>query len=303
MVNPLPANVIIAHRGASFHAPEETAAAFALARDLGADYLEADIQRTRDGVLVAIHDDTLARTTNVAKVFPERTNDTIETFSLTELKRLDAGTWFNTRFRKRARPGFIGLDILTLAELVDMAEQGKNRPGLYLETKSAERYPGIEKQLVDLLARRGWIAARATTPETDSRAVTVGLGPARVVFQSFVYESLIELRNLAPSAPRTYLVDRDMANRVGVNTLLQRAAAIDAHIGPHGVLATSKNVREAHQLGLRVHPWTIDLRTMFAVLARNGADGFFTNRTDKLLKFYGRKISGSIDSHLSSAGY
>ncbi|MGV8378035.1 glycerophosphodiester phosphodiesterase family protein, partial [Pseudomonas aeruginosa] len=68
--------------------PEETAAAYLLARDLGADYLEADVQRSRDGVLVALHDDTLERTTDVAEVFPERAKDPVSSFTLAELKRL-----------------------------------------------------------------------------------------------------------------------------------------------------------------------------------------------------------------------
>ncbi|MFU7548478.1 glycerophosphodiester phosphodiesterase family protein, partial [Pseudomonas paraeruginosa] len=62
----------IAHRGASTDAPEDTAAAYLLARDHGADYLEADVQRSRDGVLDALHDDTLERTTDVAEVIPGR---------------------------------------------------------------------------------------------------------------------------------------------------------------------------------------------------------------------------------------
>ena len=63
---------VIAHRGASYLAPEETRPAYLLARELGADYLEFDIQRTKDGVLIALHDDDLSRTTNVAEVFPGR---------------------------------------------------------------------------------------------------------------------------------------------------------------------------------------------------------------------------------------
>ncbi|EPM99942.1 glycerophosphodiester phosphodiesterase, partial [Pseudomonas syringae pv. actinidiae ICMP 18804] len=74
------------HRGASFDAPEETIPAYTLARDLGADYLEMDIQRTKDGVLIALHDDVLERTTNIAQVFPTRVKDPVSTFTLAELK-------------------------------------------------------------------------------------------------------------------------------------------------------------------------------------------------------------------------
>lgn len=87
----IPRPAIIAHRGASYVAPEETRPAFLLARELGAAYLEFDVQRTRDGVLIAPHDDDLSRTTNVSEVFPGREKDTVDTFTFTELRQLDAG--------------------------------------------------------------------------------------------------------------------------------------------------------------------------------------------------------------------
>ena len=68
----IPHPAVIAHRGASFDAPESTAASYKLARDLGADYLELDLQRSKDGVLFALHDNNLQRTTDVATKFPER---------------------------------------------------------------------------------------------------------------------------------------------------------------------------------------------------------------------------------------
>jgi hypothetical protein len=80
----IPWPAVIAHRGASHDAPEETAPAYLTARELGADYLEADLQRTRDGVLVALHDDTLERTTDVAKVFPGREKEPVSRFTLVE---------------------------------------------------------------------------------------------------------------------------------------------------------------------------------------------------------------------------
>jgi glycerophosphoryl diester phosphodiesterase len=65
----VPYKTVIAHRGASYYAPEETAPAYLLARDWGVDYLELDLQRTKDGVLIALHDNNLRRTTNVEEVF------------------------------------------------------------------------------------------------------------------------------------------------------------------------------------------------------------------------------------------
>ena len=64
----LPRNIVIAHRGTTYWAPEETEAAMRWARNIGADYLELDLQRTKDGVLIALHDVNLRRTTNVETV-------------------------------------------------------------------------------------------------------------------------------------------------------------------------------------------------------------------------------------------
>ncbi len=100
---------VVAHRGASYLAPEATAPAYILARELGADYLEMDIQRTSDGVLIAYHDDTFERTTDVAARFPARAGNPVADFSLAEVKSLDAGSWFNARFPDRARPSYGGL--------------------------------------------------------------------------------------------------------------------------------------------------------------------------------------------------
>ena len=72
---PPPSPLVIAHRGASGYLPEHTLAGYELAVKLGADFIEPDLQLTRDGVLVAMHDDTLQRTTDVASLFAARNGD------------------------------------------------------------------------------------------------------------------------------------------------------------------------------------------------------------------------------------
>ena len=88
----MPENAVIAHRGTIFWAPELTEAAFRWARNSGADYLELDVHRTKDGHLVVMHDKTLKRTTNVAAIFPEREGDPVSSFTLNEILQLDAGS-------------------------------------------------------------------------------------------------------------------------------------------------------------------------------------------------------------------
>lgn len=90
----IPKDIIIAHRGTTYWAPEETEMAYRWARNIGADYLEVDIQRTKDGVLLALHDDILTRTTNIEDLYPSRKNSASSDFTFEELLKLDAGTWF-----------------------------------------------------------------------------------------------------------------------------------------------------------------------------------------------------------------
>ena len=101
---------------------ESTAAAYKVARDLGADYLELDLQRSKDGVLFALHDNNLQRTTDVATKFPERKDAPASEFTWKELQTLDAGSWFNAAYPDRARPGFVGLKILSLDDIIKIAE-------------------------------------------------------------------------------------------------------------------------------------------------------------------------------------
>src|SRR5262245_1854174 len=106
--------ILIAHRGASAYAPEHTIEAYRLAIEQGADFVEQDLQVTKDGALVCLHDLTLERTTNVKEVFPDRSRMDVSEdqpqgsqpmkhwyvadFTLAEIKQLDAGSWFSPKF-------------------------------------------------------------------------------------------------------------------------------------------------------------------------------------------------------------
>jgi len=305
----IPRPAIIAHRGASYLAPEETRPAFMMARELGADYLEFDVQRTKDGVLIVLHDDDLSRTTNVTEVFPGRGKDTIDTFTFAELQRLDAGSWFNREFPDRARGSFKGLPILRLEEVIEIAASGSTHPGIYIETKAAHRFPGIEQELVDVLTAREWIGR----PESTRRA--------RVIFQSFEPESLERFKKLAPHIPRLLLIDEVMVGKTGWDALVVKAAAIGAGIGTwgsrwaFGPQWSAKDVPrrymmtwpwytgQAHRAGLFVHPWTIDDRWEMWMVALSGADGIFTNRAELALCVYRKAEPVDLDALWKRIGY
>ena len=314
----VPRPAIIAHRGASYFAPEETAPAYLLAREMGVDYLELDLQRTKDGVLVALHDDDLRRTTNIAEVFPGREMDTVDKFTFAELQNLDAGSWFNIRFPERARPSFKDARILRLENVIDIAEGRFHKPGLYIETKSARRFPGVEKQLVELLTARGWIRPLRKGVSEFPRT---GAVLARVIFQSFEPDSLALLKQLAPQVPAVLLIDETMMRKEGWSALLSKAKLVGVGLGTWGYqwsrdpgwsIKDAPNrylttwpwyTGQAHRAGLLVHPWAVDDRWEMWMVFLFGADGFFTNRPESALLFYGRADHVDLKAMWERIGY
>ncbi len=131
--------LLIAHRGASGHAPENTLAAFKKAVSLGATFIETDLQLTRDTRLVAIHDETVNRTTNG--------KGAVHDMTLAEIRRLDAGSWFGSEFAGERLP--------TLDEILDFAK--KHDVVFYLELKPAGSWGG-EHALISNLRESGQIA-------------------------------------------------------------------------------------------------------------------------------------------------
>jgi glycerophosphoryl diester phosphodiesterase len=201
----VPENAVFAHRGSTFWVPEETEAAFRWARNIGADYMEADLQITKDGVILALHDYELKRTTNIENLFPDREFLPASSFTYEELMQLDAGSWFNDDRPEQARESFKTQKqyISTLEDMImiangmrikrnpatgerlytkvtnadgkvkytfeyepDPADNG-NRPGIYIETKEPWVNPGIERALYDELDRLNWNILTKPEPNND----------------------------------------------------------------------------------------------------------------------------------------
>ena len=165
--------LVIAHRGDSARAPENTLPAMRDAAAAGADLVEFDVQRTADGHLIVVHDTTFARTTNVAQVFRGRQNDPVGSFTLSEVRQLDAGSWKGARYA--------GTHVPTLHSL--LTTMRPTQTGLLLELKDPTLYPGYEGQVADQLTTTGFVAA------------------GRVWVHSFDAVSLERLHDLAPSVP------------------------------------------------------------------------------------------------------
>ncbi len=126
---------VIAHRGASTYAPENTFAAFDLALDMGVRHFELDVQLSGDNHLVVIHDDKVNRTTDG--------NGEVSALTLRELQSLDAGAWFGAKFA--------GERIPTLESLLD---RYRGRAHLHVEIKGTTQ--GLSERTVDMIRRRGW---------------------------------------------------------------------------------------------------------------------------------------------------
>jgi len=281
--------ILIAHRGASAYAPEHTIEAYRLAIEQGADFVEQDLQVTKDGALVCLHDLTLERTTDVEEVFPDRFRADVSEdqppgsqpakhwyvsdFTLSEIKRLDAGSWFNAKFK--------GSRVLTFQEAIDLI---RRKAGLYPETKAPEVYGkrgfDMEKLVIEVL-NENYLDNPGADPKTP------------VIIQSFSPESLRKMRSdLKTKLTLTFLIGADPQNRWLSADGMKKVKEFADGIGPaKGLIERNPEiVRWAHDAGLTVTPYTFrsaspgrfkDAREeMRHFLFEYGVDAVFTDNPD-----------------------
>jgi glycerophosphoryl diester phosphodiesterase len=258
---PEPADmIVIAHRGASAYAPEHTFAAWDLALELGADYLEQDVQMTRDGVLVVLHDETLDRTSGGT------CRGRVRDRTLAEVRQCDVGSWFNAAYPDRARPEYAGLRVPTLDEV--LARYG-DRASFYIETKHPDAAPGQEEALLELLDRHGLRTAAA--------------GEWRVLIQSFSERSLRRIHALDASLPLVQLLGARWHTAAGIRARLPEIAQYAVGIGPSWRDVDERLVAAARAHCLEVHPYTVNDEARMRSLAGLGVTGIFTDMPDVLL--------------------
>ncbi|MDP2344951.1 MAG: glycerophosphodiester phosphodiesterase family protein [Deltaproteobacteria bacterium] len=297
-----PEQGVIAHRGLAGHAPEEARLGYEIARDLGVDWLEGDVQRSADGVLVLFHDEDLKLLTDVEDVFPDRKDEGVGAFTFAELQQLDLGTPYNEAHEDKASDVFVGARLMSLDELIDVQFAGaKHLPGLYLETKDPEKFEGIEAEIVALLTSRGLRADLERDERafrTDTGGVRVGRTRAKVVLQSFDKDSLARFQELAPDLPRTLLFDGDTA----VDDAIDAAGDVDAHLAPIGYSSFGWDISAIHAAGKVAHAWTINEGWQLNLVNGFGVDAVFTDFPERALEKAGHGKEDDIKGALRERG-
>lgn len=237
--------LIVAHRGASHNAPENTQAAFVLAWIQGADAIEGDFRLTKDGHVVCIHDETTRRTTNRDLV--------VASSSLDALRQLDAGGWMSAQWK--------GQRIPTLEEVLALLPEGKQ---LFLEMKEGVKMLEPMKKVLD------------ASPENAKRVLILSfetevLAEARKVFPDYRLIKLVNRKRVSPKKPwtpalQTILSAADEANVDGIGS----SAA--------GVIHDPNCAPTIHEAKKSLHAWTVNRPGNAATLARMCVESITTDR-------------------------
>lgn len=220
---------ITAHRGSSKYAPENTLAAIDVAIKNGSDFAEVDIQETKDGEIVILHDKNLSRTTGLDKNIWEVTLD--------EIKELDAGIWFNEKFK--------GSRIPTLEELIDYSK-GKIKLNIEIKTNGHEKT--LIPKLINLIKEKDVL---------DSCVVT-----------SRDYNALQELEAIEPKIKTGYILYVTVKNLRNLN--------VDFY-SVEETYVTKEFIKLAHKIGREVHVWTINEENDMEKFINLGVDNIITD--------------------------
>ena len=249
--------LIIAHRGASKHAPENTFAAFKRAIDAGADGIELDVRLAKDGVAVVFHDASLKRIAG--------RKGKISHFTSIELSAIDAGSWFNRYSPKLADPDFKNESVRTL---IDTLEFLKDFHGLiYIELKCKEAdAEQLAKAVCDV------ICSSKLLPQ--------------IIVKSFKLSAIPHVKRFCPNVRAAALFAPKIKNILRKDKHLLRLAEETGadEISLHYTLATRKLMKKAAKRNLRVIIWTADHPRWIRRALKLGLAAIITNDPAKLLK-------------------
>lgn len=266
--------LVMAHRGFRGIAPENTLLAAQKGWESGAEYWETDIAASSDGELVIMHDDTLTRTTNAQAVFPDRKPWTVYDFSLAELKRLDAGSWYRKadpfgqiasgRVEEKDFAGFAGLQIPTLAEALELTK--RNGWKINIEIKDATGR-----------ACDSWIV------EKTARLVESMDMADSIIISSFNHDYLVRMKKASPHLRVAALIDEAIPDPVAT---LKRSGAMA--LNPNGKRLDEATVKAVRAAGFDVFVWTPNDKAVMEKLVSWGVTGLITDFPDRAFEVLGR---------------
>lgn len=243
--------LIIAHRGASGYDPEHTMPSYDLAIEKNVDYIEIDLQMTKDGVLVAMHDDKVDRTTNGAGGVKDYTGQ--------QLKKLDAGSWFNATNTQNASEKYNNLHVPSLHEII---EKYGDKVNYYRETKSPLKYPGMEESLLNVLSEYGLLDE-----------VTVS---GKVVIQSYSADSLKQIHSKNEEIPLIQLqgfTDQASISKKEIEEIKAYAVGIGVNVNS----LNRKYINEVIDNELLLHAYTVNEYSELKKMKSCEVDGVFTD--------------------------
>lgn len=240
----------------------------------GIEYIELDVQRTKDGELVIFHDTNLLRLTDVKSFFPDKDNYEIRNFTLAELKKLNYGAWYNVKYPERASDSYSYLSIMTLEEVLEFVDPVNTGVGLALELKSPYLYEDIEKDIVKILDEKEIYESENERPH--------------ILFLSFSPASLKRLSELRPESPRILLTKRNFVSPKRWQGWLDITEEVADGIGPKGHVSFPWYIGAAHKRGLFVFPYVVNRSWQLKVMSWFSADGYITDRPELLTNFYNR---------------
>ncbi|MDN4071909.1 glycerophosphodiester phosphodiesterase [Fictibacillus sp. CENA-BCM004] len=243
--------VDVAHRGASGYAPEHTITSYKMGERLHGDYIEIDLQMTKDGKLIAMHDETVDRTTDGT--------GRVKDLTLEQIKQLDAGSWFNEKYPQYANEDYAGLKVPTLEEIF---KRFGNHRNYYIETKAPDIYPGMEEELLRLVDK-------------------YRINKRTLLIQSFSKESLLRVKELDASIKLVQLLSYKEA-AVATDAEIAAWKEYAVGIGPNFTYLDQNYVQKVVKSGLQLHPYTVNETADMKRLIDWGVTGMFTNFPDRL---------------------
>lgn len=264
--------LMIAHRGASGLAPENTLAAFRLAMAMRADGFELDVQLSADGQPVVIHDARLNRTT-------DRTG-AVAALTVAELAACDAGVWFARKLARRPRIRAMAKNVANLTQDHDLRFAGESVPRL-ADVLALARAARVKRVYVELKGHR------RHDKQPLLKAVLALIEQQKlervVTLLSFDHEIVRRVKAMAPrmrTAATFAIPGRGHLTPRAIISAVERAQADEAAL--HYGLATRRTVAALHERGISVAVWTANSKLVMRRMLAVGVDAIMTNYPNRL---------------------